>query len=110
MIDFSYEKNKLLINGNVVREFKCNILNVSEISNSVIVLLDFKNYVGSDNVYCFNEDGALRWQIENRTYDVDNCPVAAIYGDTELILNRICGFNEKINLEDGKLIDTSFVK
>jgi hypothetical protein len=123
---FTFQRNFLFYGNKQICEFEYHINATLEHGEICFVLLEPEE---NENVYCVNYKGELKWKIfpdkgiheiikmnttslfEGKKYYESKCP----YMEMELIGNDLrlynwCGFSMIVNIKNGKIIKTDFVK
>lgn len=106
------------INKNVISfinyryEFEEPIAETIIISNKfVIVRLETKNYENDINVFGYSFEGKFLWQIEAGDYPNGKSKVSGIYVEgVKFFAYRFSGFEEEIDLETGKILNSVLIK
>ena len=83
-----------------------------EYQGKVFFLVEDKRLQTNLNVFCY-ENESLLWQIGQiqRGYPRVVCPVSGMRMDRDkLMVYRWCGIEEEINMENGQVISSEFIK
>ena len=81
--------------------------------DKIILVLDWRKYAPSDeNVKCYGYDGELIWTIDAGNWPEDyGCPASGIgLEDGKLMVYRMCGFDQEIDMNTGKELNCEFTK
>ncbi|MCJ8288412.1 MAG: hypothetical protein HRT58_00155 [Crocinitomicaceae bacterium] len=80
---------------------------------NIIVVLDWMEYSPiNQNVKCFDYNGNLIWNIDPGDWPEErDCPVTGIWlDDNKIMVYRSCGFEQEIDLKNGKELRCEFTK
>jgi hypothetical protein len=104
-----FNKNSLLLNDNVIKEFEFPIKSIVEFKNLVVVLLDQDYYKrDNENVFCVNKEGVIIWQVPKYEYSYDDSPFVNITKDSQNI--KLWNWDSSfviIEPDTGKVITTA---
>lgn len=103
------EQNKLFNGNQLIFTFEEEIEDAIYVNDKAIVCVNSNK--SNKNVFCLNLKGEIEWTIEALDYPNEECPVTGITlkGDT-LFVYRWCGIEDEININDGSVISSDFVK
>jgi hypothetical protein len=114
MNNISFENNTLWINDKTI-SFKYNIDTVIENDNSLFIMIDIplnqKEYYYEDfhNVYCYDANGDLLWQIGERSIGDIYEYVLIVINDNNLYATDMMGRRYLVNKKNGMPTDMKVV-
>ncbi|MFT5823743.1 MAG: hypothetical protein ACI8ZM_005005 [Crocinitomix sp.] len=111
MINIEAKENVLYLDKVKVKKFPYKIIYHDVFKNKILILLDYKESE-NNNLFCLDFKGKLKWQVSsNSDYENEECPITSIeIRGNELIIFRWCCYTEKINFDNGELLESIFTK
>lgn len=115
MVDIETEGSTLIIEGNEV-EFERPIAKTVLFDDFVVTRLKLTGEGGRrsyKNVIAVNDDGTIRWEIENvPELGGEYSPYSNIYTEdgSDLWAYNVAGMEYRVDTDDGTLIEGEFVK
>ncbi len=112
--------NSISINGQFISiddqysiDLGCNVTASVVLQDKLIVVLNWREHeTRNENVQCYNSEGKLLWTITPGNWPEDgDCPVTGIwFTNNKLMVYRICGFEQEIDVETGAELNCDFTK
>ena len=107
------EKNKLIINEVVIKEFNYQVRTIIEVEDIIIVLLEipFDNTIEKNNIIAVDFQGNTIWVISNHGYVKNNLPFEQmVLKDGWIYASDFYARRFKINYRTGIIADVSIAK
>ena len=104
--------NKLFIFEKLVYTFLYGINNYLIYDNKIIVLLSVPDQVSyNENIFCFNLDGNLLWQVARANEHNKICPFTGIsINNNKFTPYKSCGILCIVDVNTGKILSSEFIK
>lgn len=110
--NYTLQDNRMLYNSNILFTAKGLIENYIIVSEGIVVLIDSGRSKDSRNVYCYDFNGALKWQIPPADELHFNNYYTSIYCSENKLLQayNINGIEVTLNEEDGSIVKKELIK
>ena len=108
-----FEKNKLIINGVVIKEFNYQIRTIVEVEDTIIVLLEipFDNTIEKNKIVAVDFQGKIIWITNNHGYVKNNLPFEQmIFKDGWIYASDFYARRFKINYRTGDIENVTIAK
>ncbi|MDB5132989.1 MAG: hypothetical protein JWR02_2738 [Mucilaginibacter sp.] len=114
MKEYTIDERKLVFgNGNTL-EFDFAIMKVIDQNERIYVMLDvFGDNFYNQNIFAVSGSGELLWQIEksNELDSIGHCPFIDFEITESLLISwNWCGFRFRVDINNGKIVDSTFTK
>ncbi len=114
-MDIKTEKNILTLNNKKIK-FDHNIRQIDAYDDNVIILLEIPNNDNTlDNIYCYGQNGIIKWQVQSIKEAFPEMKNAFPFEQMSIIDDKISasdfyGRRFFINIADGQIVGKDIVK
>ena len=108
---WDFKKNILFKEELEFKKFKRIIDKLLLIDEKIIILFESDSERDNNNVICLKKNGEIKWVIDCNNYPNHFCPITNIYLNNDfLYVYRRCGIEEKIDINNGKVLESELIK
>lgn len=107
-----YFKNKSLYRNNeLFLTLSTEVEKILELHDSIVILLRYDPNVGNRNIFCYDFEKALKWQVESPVeFHADNYFTSIYLKSNELYCYNINGVEYQLDKEAGIFLDSQLIK
>ena len=104
-------QNMLFIKDELVYQTPGDIKEVGVSERGILIIWDSSKSKSNSNMVLLNNNHDLLWTIESKKYPRGFCPIIDFNNnESEIVVYRRCGIEDKIDMKTGKILKSELVK